>query len=122
MKREPKLPKVYASFTDVQRKGRGAIPDLPEVWWVNGHGVAHTVRSAAVFIPENATAKGAGKFTFRPVDSRATVSISSNAPALMRTWRDLSKAGYIPTTKANYQATLSRLRDGEQPLRERLAA
>lgn len=121
MKGEPKLPQVYASLTEVQRKGRGAIPPLPEVWWVNGHGVAHTLPTEAVLIPENAKAKGEGRFSFRPVDRRKPLTISSNAPAVLRAWRDLSKAGYIPTTKHNYEATLSRIRGGEPP-RELLAA
>jgi hypothetical protein len=111
MKREPKLPTVYESLDDDQRKGRGAVPALPEVWWVNDSGVAHTVATDAVLIPLEAKHKGEGVFSFRPVGAQGSrpATIRSNAPAILRVWRDLAKAGYQPTTKRNYQATLRRI-------------
>lgn len=107
MKTEPKLPAIYESLDEGQQKGIGAIPDLPEVHWVADFGVAHTPPTGAVYIP---------------ADARARCAVRDHpAPRILRTWRDLAKAGYIPTTKRNYQATLKRLRGGGQPLREATA-
>jgi len=88
------LPDFYETLTDAQLKRKHPLPSLPEVYWVNGSGVAHT----------KATDDDDARHARHSIRSRHYLPWQ-----IIQAWKDLARLGYIPTSRENYVATIERL-------------